>query len=123
MALPHSMDYLMNNGVLDFDAAAYLNNPMAGGVNYAPNMLGGVQMQAQPKSDSFSNKAKAKLKDIDFLKKAATAVISAVLIGTALVKGKKCWNNVKSSQAVQSVGNFFTSAKSGISNFISKFKK
>ena len=123
MALPHSMDYLTNNGVLDFDAAAYLNNPMATGVNYGPNLLGGVQMQAQPKNDSFTNKAKAKLKDIDFLKKAATAVISAVLIGTALVKGKKCWNSVTSSNASQAVGTFFTSAKTGISNFISKFKK
>ena len=123
MALPHSMDYLTNNGVLDFDAAAYLNNPMATGVNYGPNLLGGVQMQAQPKNDSFTNKAKAKLKDVDFLKKAATAVISAVLIGTALVKGKKCWNSVKSSNASQAVGNFFTSAKTSISNFISKFKK
>ena len=79
---------------------------------------------SQPiKNDSFTNKAKAKLKDIDFLKKAATAVISAVLIGTALVKGKKCWNSVKSSNASQAVGNFFTSAKTGISNFILKFKK
>jgi hypothetical protein len=109
MALPHSMDYLMNGGVLDFDAAAYLNSS-ATGVQY-PSMLGGVQMQNQPKNDSFTSKAKAKLTDTNFLKKAATAAIVTTLAVVGFCKGKKCWNSVKSSEFGQSVSNFFAKFK------------
>lgn len=121
MALPHSMDYLMNGGVLDFDAAAYLNSN-ASGVQY-PTMLGGVQMQNQPQKDSFASKAKSKLTDTNFLKKAATAVIATTLAIVGIRKGKKCWNAMKNSNTVQSAGNFLTSAKNSVSNFFTKFKK
>lgn len=109
MTLPNSMDYLMHNGVLDFDANAYLNSNM-GGVQY-PSMLGGVQMQSQPKNDSFSSKAKAKFKDPSFLKKAATAVIVGALAFVGIRKGKSCLNSIKNSSIGQSVTNFFAKFK------------
>ena len=121
MTLPHSMDYLMNAGVLDFDAAAFLNSN-AGGVQY-PQMLGGVQMQSQPKNDSFTSKAKAKLSDTNFLKKVATGVIVATLAFVGLKKGKNCLDALKNSDKTQAVMNGVNSAKSGISNFFSRFKK
>lgn len=121
MALPHSMDYLMNGGVLDFDAAAYLNSN-ANGVQY-PSMLGGVQMQNQPTNDSFSSKAKAKLKDTNFLKKAATAVIVGALAFVGIKKGKKCLDAFKNSDKTQAVMNGLNSAKNSVSNFFARFKK
>ncbi len=121
MTLPHSMDYLMNAGVLDFDAAAYLNSN-AGGVQY-PQMLGGVQMQSQPKTDSFASKAKAKFSDTNFLKKVATGVIVATLAFVGIKKGKKCIDVFKNSDKTQAVMNGLSSAKNSVSNFFSRFKK
>lgn len=105
MTLPHSMDYLVNGGVLDFDAAAYLNNTNVGGVNYNTNLLGGVQMQAQPKNDGFATKAKNKLKDVNFLKKAATVALVTVLAGVGLSKCKGLVKSLKNSNVAENVAN------------------
>ena len=106
MTLPNSMDYLARGGVIDFDAAAFLNSGNTG-VQY-PTVLGGVQMQQQPKKDSFASKAKAKLTDTNFLKKAATALIVGTLAFVGIKKGKNCLNSIKNSKVGQSVSNFFS---------------
>lgn len=123
MTLPHSMDYLVNGGVLDFDAAAYLNNTNVGGVNYNTNLLGGVQMQAQPQNDNFATKAKKTMTDKNFLKKAATVALVTVLAGVALCKGKSAISAVKNSDKTQAVMNGLSSAKDSVLNFFSRFKK
>ena len=115
MTLPHSMDYLVNGGVLDFDAAAYLNNT---------NLLGGVQMQAQPKNDGFATKAKNKMSDMNFLKKAATIALVTVLAGVGLCKGKNLIKAVKNYNYSEGAANAFNAAKDGVCSFFKKvFKK
>ena len=124
MTLPHSMDYLVNGGVLDFDAAAYLNNTNVGGVNYNTNLLGGVQMQAQPKNDGFATKAKNKMSDMNFLKKAATIALVTVLAGVALCKGKNVIKSVKNYNYTEGASNAFSAVKEGVCNFFKNvFKK
>ena len=122
MTLPHSLDYLMTGGVLDFDAAAYLNSN-AGGVNYGPQMLGGTKMQAQPQKDSFASKAKAKLTDTNFLKKAATVAIVGTLAFFGIKKGKNLISSAKNTNWGEQAGKLWTSAKNGISNLFSKVSK
>ena len=122
MTLPHSLDYLNTGGVLDFDAAAYLNST-AGGVNYNTNMLGGTTLQNQPKKDSFASKAKAKLTDVNFLKKAATAAIVGTLVFFGIKNGKNLINNIKTTNWSEKAGNLLASAKNGISNLFSKVSK
>jgi len=118
MTLPNSMDYLAMNGVVDFDVNAYLNSN-AGGVNY-PSLLGNTKMQAQPEKDSFTSKAKAKLTDKNFLKKAATAVVVVALAAFGIKKGKNLFNSAKESnmaqQAIEKSTGFFTKAKDYVSN-------
>ena len=124
MTLPHSMDYLVNGGVLDFDAAAYLNNTNVGGVNYNTNLLGGVQMQAQPQNDNFATKAKKTMTDKNFLKKVATAALVTVLAGVALCKGKNAIKAVKNYNYSEGASNAVNYVKDGVCNFFKKgFKK
>ncbi|MBR1680747.1 hypothetical protein IJ707_03040 [bacterium] len=121
MTLPHSLDYLMTGGVLDFDAAAYLNSN-AGGVNYPP-MLGGTTLQPQPKNDSFASKAKSKLTDTNFLKKAATVAIVGTLAFFGIKKGKNIMSTVKNTNWTEKAGSLLTSAKNGLSNLFTKVSK
>ena len=118
MTLPNSMDYLAMNGVVDFDVNAYLNSN-AGGVHY-PSLLGDTKMQAQPQKDTFASKAKAKLTDKNFLKKAATAVVVGTLAIFGIKKGKALFNSVKGTdvaqQAVEKSTGFFAKAKDYVSN-------
>ncbi len=124
MTLPHSMDYLVNGGVLDFDAAAYLNNTNVGGVNYNTNLLGGVQMQNQPQNDNFATKAKKTMTDKNFLKKVATAALVTVLAGVALCKGKNVIKSVKNYNYTEGASNAFSAVKEGVCNFFKNvFKK
>jgi len=124
MTLPHSMDYLVNGGVLDFDAAAYLNNTNVGGVNYNTNLLGGVSMQAQPQNDNFATKAKKTMTDKNFLKKAATVALVTVLAGVALCKGKSAISAVKNYNYSEGASNAVNYVKDGVCNFFKKvFKK
>lgn len=124
MTLPHSMDYLVNGGVLDFDAAAYLNNTNVGGVNYNTNLLGGVQMQNQPQNDNFATKAKKTMTDKNFLKKVATAALVTVLAGVALCKGKNVIKSVKNYNYTEDASNAFSAVKEGVCNFFKNvFKK
>ena len=124
MTLPHSMDYLVNGGVLDFDAAAYLNNTNVGGVNYNTNLLGGVQMQNQPQNDNFATKAKKTMTDKNFLKKVATAALVTVLAGVALCKGKNVIKSVKNYNYTEGASNAFSAVKNGVCNFFKNvFKK
>ena len=124
MTLPHSMDYLVNGGVLDFDAAAYLNNTNVGGVNYNTNLLGGVQMQNQPQNDNFATKAKKTMTDKNFLKKVATAALVTVLVGVALCNGKNVIKAVKDYNYTEGASNAFSSVKNGVCNFFKNvFKK
>lgn len=124
MTLPHSMDYLVNGGVLDFDAAAYLNNTNAGGVNYNTNLLGGVQMQNQPQKDNFVTKAKKTMANKNFLKKAATVALVTVLAGVALCKGKSAVSAIKNYNYSEGASNAFNTAKNGVCNFFKNvFKK
>ena len=124
MTLPHSMDYLVNGGVLGFDSAAYLNNTNVGGVNYNTNLLGGVQMQAQPKNDGFATKAKNKMSDMNFLKKAATIALVTVLAGVGLCKGKNVIKEVKYYNYTEGASNAFSAVKEGVCNFFKNvFKK
>ena len=118
------MDYLVNGGVLDFDAAAYLNNTNVGGVNYNTNLLGGVQMQNQPQNDNFATKAKKTMTDKNFLKKVATAALVTVLAGVALCKGKNVIKAVKDYNYTEGASNAFSSVKDGVCNFFKNvFKK
>ena len=121
MTLPHSLDYLMTGGVLDFDAAAYLNSN-AGGVNFPP-MLGGTAMHAQPKADSFASKAKSKLTDTNLLKKVATVAIVGTLAFFGIKKGKNLFNNIKNTNWTEKAGNLMASAKNGMSNLFKKVSK
>lgn len=124
MTLPHSMDYLVNGGVLDFDAVAYLNNTNVGGVNYNTNLLGGVQMQNQPQNDNFATKAKKTMTDKNFLKKVATAALVTVLAGVALCKGKNVIKSVKNYNYTEGASNAFSAVKEGVCNFFKNvFKK
>lgn len=138
MTLPHSLDYLMTGGVLDFDAAAYLNSN-AGGVNYNPQLLGGATLNAQPKKDSFSSKAKAKLTDTNFLKKAATVAIVGTLAFFGIKKGKNLINSLKGknltetaenlaktaqdTNVAEKAGNMFTRLKDGVMGMFKKVSK
>ena len=125
MTLPNSMDYLAMNGVVDFDVNAYLNSN-AGGVNY-PSMLGGAKLPAQPQQDSFTSKAKAKLTDKNFLKKAATAAIVVALTAFGIKKGKNLFNSAKESNVTQQVveqsTGFFSKAKDYVSGLFQKSSK
>ena len=124
MTLPHSMDYLVNGGVLDFDAAAYLNNTNVGGVNYNTNLLGGVQMQNQPQNDNFATKAKKTMTDKNFLKKVATAALVTVLAGVALCKGKNVIKSVRNYNYTEGASDAFSAVKEGVCNFFKNvFKK
>lgn len=136
MTLPHSMDYLVNGGVLDFDAAAYLNNTNVGGVNYNTNLLGGVQMQAQPNNDGFVAKAKTKMSDMKFLKTLATVALVTVLACVGLNKCKNLVKSIKKSDIVDDITSAtkkvnkdaltdkFNTVKDGVTGFFKKvFKK
>ncbi|MBR1753218.1 hypothetical protein IJ732_00125 [bacterium] len=122
MTLPHSMDYLMTGGVLDFDAAAFLNNPSPIGLNY-PTMLGGTQMQSQPQKDTFSSKVKSKLKDTNFLKKAATVAIVGTLAFFGIKKGKNLLSAAKNTNVAETAANATASAKGWFSNLFKKVSK
>jgi len=121
MTLPHSMDYLMTGGVLDFDAAAFLNNTNPIGID--PKMLGGVQMQQQPQKDSFSSKVKSKLKDTNFLKKAATVAIVGTLAFFGIKKGKNLLSAAKDTNITEIAANATASAKGWFSNLFKKVSK
>ncbi len=121
MTLPHSLDYLMTGGVLDFDAAAYLNSN-AGGVGYS-NMLGGTTLKSQPKNDSFTSKVKSKFTDTNFLKKAATVAIVTTLAIFGIKKGKNLLTAAKDTNWTEKAGNLFASAKDGISNLFKQVSK
>ena len=126
MALPNSMDYLARNGVVDFNVDAYLNSN-AGGVNYNPSLLGNTKLPAQPQKDTFSAKAKAKLTDKNFLKKAATAAIVVGLTAFGIKKGKNLLASAKESnvaqQAVEKSTGFLTKAKDYVSTLFKTSSK
>jgi len=121
MTLPHSLDYLMTGGVLDFDAAAYLNSN-ANGVNYPP-MLGGTTLKSQPQKDSFASKAKSKLTDTNFLKKAATVAIVGTLAFFGIKNGKNLINTAKNTNWTEKASGLLTNAKDGFCNLFKKVSK
>lgn len=90
MLLPHSMDYLINGGVLDFDAASYLNGNGINSCNYNTNMLGNVYTKKQPQADSFDSEKNKKQEKINTIKKVVTALTVTALACVGFSKGKKC---------------------------------
>lgn len=123
MSLPHSMDYLMDGGVLDFDAAAYLNQSPVGMGNYYPPTLNGVRMQQQSYKDSFSSQMKNKLSDTKTIKTIVAAAIVTILAGVGISKSKKACAAIKNSKVVQTLGNACGSVKNWFTELPKKFSK
>lgn len=121
MTLPGSMDYLSAGGVLNFDAAAYLNNPNARQMPFK-NPLNASSAIGQPTKDTFMSKTKGKLKQKDTWKKIAAGAIVATLAGIGIYKGTKGIQNI-SSKASNLYQQASTKTTGFFQNLIAKFKK
>ena len=115
LPLPGSMNYLMNGGVLDFDANAYLNSGIV--TPYYQPMLNGAKIQPQPQKDSFSSKLKNNEKTI---KTVAATVILGALAFVGIKKSKNLLKGAKDSKFVSKIGDTFKSAKEWIKSIPSK---
>lgn len=119
MIMPGSMDYLMSNGILNFDAQAFLNNPAMQNMPFEAPLNGSVKMQEQPVKDSFMSKTKAAMNTKSF-KQIATAGIVAGLALFGLSKFTKGVNVLKGVTSNNAVGNTLSNIKDAATKFIKK---
>ena len=121
LPLQGSMNYLIDGGVLDFDANAYLNTGIT--TPYYQPMLNGVKMQSQPQQDSFSSKIKNKLSDKNTLKTIAATAILGILAFVGIKKSKTIFNNVKNSKLITNLNKGFNSVKNWVKDIPNKISK